>query len=112
MTAYVASQASVPAGLTEYGDTLPYENEDKLLWDPKVEGNDTDAEKKDKELELYLARSQDSLQGSGTGVASMPLGAHVRDDEQVQFCDPKLRRCPLSKFNQRKFDFKFIVHFF
>ena len=28
-------QASVPSGLSSYcGDTLPYENEDKLLWNP------------------------------------------------------------------------------
>ncbi len=28
-------QAAVPVGLCRYDDALPYENEDKLLWDPK-----------------------------------------------------------------------------
>lgn len=28
-------QAIVPEGLCRYDDALPYENEDKLLWDPK-----------------------------------------------------------------------------
>ena len=27
-------QAVVPEGLSPYGDTPPYENEDKLLWEP------------------------------------------------------------------------------
>jgi hypothetical protein len=25
-------QAKIPSGLCKYGDVLPYENEDKLLW--------------------------------------------------------------------------------
>lgn len=27
-------QAVIPEGLSHYDDALPYENEDKLLWDP------------------------------------------------------------------------------
>lgn len=67
-------QASVPSGMAEYdGDALPYENEDKLLWDPSP----MEAE----EIEGYLSKSQENLQTSG--VVSLPLGAHVRDDEQA-----------------------------
>ncbi len=70
-------QASVPSGMAEYeGDALPYENEDKLLWDPNaLQFND---------VEEYLSKTQESLQQASGGVASIPLGAHVRDDEQVR----------------------------
>ena len=87
-------QASVPADLAIYGDTLPYgkvsllfskyafkkkslstENEDKLLWNP--------GELASGDVENYLAKSQEAVQSGGVG--SLPLGAHVRDDEQVNF---------------------------
>ena len=69
-------QASVPSGMAEYdGDALPYENEDKLLWDPKL--------LKFGEVEGYLSKSQESLQQAAGGVASLPQGLHIRDDEQV-----------------------------
>ena len=97
-------QASVPGGLSSYGDTLPYgnliyicsitrsylgkihpcliyiynplitENEDKLLWNPYLLPEEASEE--------YLAKSQENIQG-GNGVSSLPLGAHIRDDEQV-----------------------------
>lgn len=89
-------QASVPSGMASYGDTLPYgnskyngqlfesrwrhkmyftvENEDKHLWNPgQLTLND---------VEDYLIKSQETVVQSG-GVGSLPLGAHVRDDEQV-----------------------------
>ncbi|XP_059093233.1 mesoderm induction early response protein 1-like [Tigriopus californicus] len=66
-------QASVPSDMSKYDDTLPYENEDKLLWDPKLLTR--------QEVEQYLSRSQDSLNQSG--VASLPMGDHIRDDEQA-----------------------------
>ena len=97
-------QASVPLGLSAYGDTLPYgesrillvqkleikknqiaENEDKLLWNPENLGTD--------EVEDYLTKSQESVQSS-TGVGSLPLGAHVRDDEQALFM---LLQCNFNK---------------
>ena len=65
-------QASVPIGLSSYDDTPPYENEDKLLWDPKNLNNT--------KVEDFLAKSQEALQPSGVG--GLPLGAHIRDDEQ------------------------------
>jgi hypothetical protein len=50
------------------------ENEDKKLWDPSSLPHDS--------VEDYLAKSEESLQP--TGVTSLPLGAHIRDDEQVR----------------------------
>ena len=35
-----------------------------------------------KDVEDYLSKSQEAIQTGGVG--SLPLGAHVRDDEQVQ----------------------------
>ena len=51
------------------------ENEDKLLWNPYSLSEGVSEE--------YLAKSQQSLQGEN-GVANLPLGAHIRDDEQVR----------------------------
>lgn len=42
-------QAQIPEGLCQYDDALPYENEDKLLWDP------TRLDQCD--IELYLQRA-------------------------------------------------------
>jgi len=68
-------QASVPSDLAAYGDTLPYENEDKLLWHP--------GQLESKDVENYLSKSQEAVQTGGVG--SLPLGAHVRDDEQALY---------------------------
>jgi len=83
-------QAYVPADLDAYGDTLPYENEDKQLWNP--------GQLASKDVEDYLSKSQEAIQTGGVG--SLPLGAHVRDDEQALHlllqcgynCDEALRR--------------------
>jgi len=82
-------QAFVPSDLDAYGDTLPYENEDKQLWNP--------GQLASKDVEEYLSKSQEAIQ---VGVSSLPLGAHVRDDEQALHlllqcgynCDEALRR--------------------
>jgi hypothetical protein len=50
------------------------ENEDKKLWDPNFLSSEA--------VEEYLSKSEESLQTSG--VISLPLGAHIRDDEQVR----------------------------
>lgn len=42
-------QAQIPEGLCQYDDALPYENEDKLVWDP--------SQLDDCDIELYLQRS-------------------------------------------------------
>ncbi|XP_065207154.1 mesoderm induction early response protein 1-like [Planococcus citri] len=44
----VEFQAIVPEGLCKYDDALPYENEDKLLWDPK--------KLPEEEVEKYLSK--------------------------------------------------------
>lgn len=70
-------QAMIPEGLCNYDDALPYENEDKLLWDPHP--LDT------RQTEDFLWRA--SLTGSsiGTGIASLPMGRQLRDDEQTLY---------------------------
>lgn len=86
-------QAQIPDGLCKYGDVPAYENDDKLLWDPKS--------LKDKDVEEYLSRIQhmDSLElaeGCGNNGSSdvssgyisipdtsLPQGCHIRDDEQA-----------------------------
>lgn len=36
-------QAQIPEGLCQYDDALPYENEDKLVWDPtQLDEGDTE----------------------------------------------------------------------
>ena len=69
-------QASVPGGLSNYDDTPPYENEDKLLWDPSRLAEDTCKE--------YLSKSGE-VQGAtcAMGVNGIPNGSHIRDDEQA-----------------------------
>ena len=69
-------QAQVPGGLNNYDDTPPYENEDKLLWDPTRLSEDSCKE--------YLAKSGE-LQGAtaALGVNGIPTGSHIRDDEQA-----------------------------
>ena len=49
------------------------ENEDKQLWNP--------GHLVSKDVEEYLSKSQEAIQTGGVG--SLPMGAHVRDDEQV-----------------------------
>jgi len=71
-------QASVPSGLSNYDDTLPYENADKQLWDPSRLSEEVSKE--------YLAKSAETL-GANTalGVHGIPTGSHIRDDEQALF---------------------------
>jgi hypothetical protein len=70
-------QASVPHGLTDYdNDTLPYENEDKQLWDPSRLTEDSTLQ--------YLSKSSEAM-AFGGGVNAIPNGSHIRDDEQALF---------------------------
>ena len=69
-------QAHIPEGLCHYDDAMPYENEDKLLWDP---GNIPEKEVRD-----YLSSVQELHHSSADGVDVIPKGPHVRDDEQVK----------------------------
>ncbi|XP_017145763.1 mesoderm induction early response protein 1 [Drosophila miranda] len=45
-------QADIPDGLSQYGDILPYENEDLLIWEP--------SQVSEREVEEYLAKIQET----------------------------------------------------
>ncbi|XP_017079302.1 mesoderm induction early response protein 1 [Drosophila eugracilis] len=45
-------QAEIPEGLSQYGDILPYENEDQLIWEP--------SQVSEREVEEYLAKIQET----------------------------------------------------
>lgn len=68
-------QAVIPEGLFTYDDAMPYENEDKLLWDP--------IDISEKEVKDYLAAVRDTQFYSANGLDLIPKGSHVADDEQV-----------------------------
>lgn len=61
----------VTDGLSTYGDVLPYENNDELLWDPNVLGEDL--------IEDYLKKIQHITKASKP--KTKPAG--VRDNEKV-----------------------------
>ncbi|KAK4872128.1 hypothetical protein RN001_016252 [Aquatica leii] len=64
-------QAVIPEGLCNYDDALPYENEDKLLWDPNpLEKN---------VIETFLKKA------ATLAKPPIPLGTQIRDDEQVLY---------------------------
>ncbi|ALC41197.1 CG1620 [Drosophila busckii] len=48
----VEYQADIPDGLSQYGDILPYENEDQLIWAP--------SQVSEREVEEYLAKIQET----------------------------------------------------
>lgn len=116
-------QAVIPEGLCRYDDALPYENEDKLLWNPTILN--------EQQIEDYLVKitapgggglgagggaaapagQQGSRAAAGAAneaqpnsVYALPLGNHLRDDEQslylLQQCghnvDEALRRKRIS----------------
>ncbi|EDV59680.1 mesoderm induction early response protein 1 [Drosophila erecta] len=72
-------QAEIPEGLSQYGDILPYENEDQLIWEP--------SQVSEREVEEYLAKIQETRpivppedgaetgageEGAATGVTAEP----------------------------------------
>lgn len=85
-------QAQIPEGLCRYDDALPYENEDKLVWDP--------SQLQEGDIEVYLQKANiPVIVGSPTSSPSsppssqnsmginqkcplLPCGNHLRDDEQ------------------------------
>lgn len=83
-------QAHIPEGLCRYDDALPYENEDKLVWDPSRLNENA--------IESYLQKisvpnvGSNGFSDSGSSpdhtpapiisVGQIPCGAHLRDDEQ------------------------------
>lgn len=64
-------QAQVPDGLCHYDDALPYENEDKLIWDPNALGADA--------VDDYLKKA------SSLNRPFIPMGTHLRDNEQALY---------------------------
>lgn len=66
-------QAVIPEGLRHYDDALPYENEDKLLWDPMGMEN--------KDIEDFLLK----VHAINRKEAGFKLGPKLRDDEQALF---------------------------
>jgi ELM2 domain len=85
-------QAQIPEGLCKYDDALPYENEDKLLWDP--------TKLSDSDIEDYLNKFS-TLASANGGVNFISQGGkHLRDDEQALHlllqcgnnCEEALRR--------------------
>lgn len=66
-------QAPIPESLCKYDDALPYENEDKMLWDPlHIDEED---------VKEFLEKAQfPAIKG-----ASLPSGRHLRDDEQALY---------------------------
>lgn len=69
-------QATIPEGLCKYDDALPYENEDKILWNPCFISK--------KEVEEFLERAQ-LPNAKSTTTNSLPTGGHIRDDEQALY---------------------------
>lgn len=88
-------QAMIPEGLCKYDDALPYENEDKLLWDPSKLTNSDIAD--------YLNNFSTLASANGNNYISQG-GKHLRDDEQALYlllttgnnCEEALRRRRLS----------------
>ncbi|CAH1646478.1 unnamed protein product [Spodoptera littoralis] len=68
-------QAAIPEGLCSYDDALPYENEDKLLWNPSM--------LEEKVTEDYMKKI--CAMNSGTGVDAVPRGRQLRDDEEALY---------------------------
>ncbi|XP_019873452.1 mesoderm induction early response protein 1 isoform X2 [Aethina tumida] len=64
-------QAQIPEGLCHYDDALPYENEDKLLWDPYITPEGL--------VEDYLKKALISTK------PAIPMGTQLRDDEQALY---------------------------
>ncbi|XP_046405488.1 mesoderm induction early response protein 1-like isoform X2 [Ischnura elegans] len=70
-------QAVIPDGLCKYDDALPYENDDKLLWDPKS--------LEETEFEKFLVKAQEPLVNNSQGMSYVPSSTPVRDDEQALY---------------------------
>ncbi|XP_050668749.1 mesoderm induction early response protein 1 [Leptidea sinapis] len=68
-------QAGIPEGLCSYDDALPYENEDKLLWNPDILD--------EKVTEEYMRKI--CAMNSETGIDAVPRGKQLRDDEEALF---------------------------
>lgn len=85
-------QAVIPDGLCKYDDALPYENDDKLLWDP--------SKLSDSDIQDYLNKYSTLASANGGTNYISQGGKHLRDDEQALHlllqcgnnCEEALRR--------------------
>ena len=68
-------QAVIPEGLCKYDDALPYENEDKLLWDP--------TKLSDSDIADYMNKFSTLASANGGTNYISQGGKHLRDDEQA-----------------------------
>ncbi|XP_017132899.1 mesoderm induction early response protein 1 [Drosophila elegans] len=64
-------QAEIPEGLSQYGDILPYENEDQLIWEP--------SQVSEREVEEYLAKIQETRT-----IVPPESGAESAADEEAE----------------------------
>lgn len=88
-------QAIIPEGLCTYDDALPYENKDKLIWDP--------SQLSENEIAEYLTKTSKSLTESET----LPIGKHLKDDENSLYLllqcgyntEEALRRRKINNFS-------------
>jgi len=88
-------QASVPSGMSLYenSQTMPYENEDKLLWTPSILADGPTEEYLQRCTQLHQQLMQSRIAATTASqpyqalalLASLPLGAHTRDDEQALY---------------------------
>lgn len=71
-------QAEIPEGLSQYGDILPYENEDQLIWEP--------SQVTEREVEDYLAKIQEtrSLIAATGEDGGLPEGDGEAQEEKLQ----------------------------
>ena len=117
-------QASILEGLCEYGDVPPYENEDKLLWDPTILSDEIVVQYLRQIAHIDVLESLDSatdMNGSPGGnngtleintptsisEKNLPPNCHIRDDEQALYLlhqcghnmDEALRRRKLQQNN-------------
>ncbi|XP_055387019.1 mesoderm induction early response protein 1 [Condylostylus longicornis] len=78
-------QAVIPEGFSIYDDVLPYENEDKLLWDPSRLTEEQIVEFLTKAQEQSKTTSNSISSTSENSVIPPIAGTNLRDDEQALF---------------------------
>lgn len=66
-------QAKIPVGMCKYDDALPYENDDKMLWDP--------SSLTEKQTEEFLVKAHESLISN----THVHVTNHIKDDEQALY---------------------------
>lgn len=72
-------QASIPHGLSLYGDILPYENEDKLIWEP--------SQVSEREVEEYLLKIRDiksNQQGEDEAASEINDESKTKDNARIE----------------------------